>query len=82
MGGDAKRLQEGEVDDLGADRNGVAFHLVRGPGIVAQRRDHPVYIAPRLAERLAHVLGFDRRQLLASAADEVGKLEQSSSRNC
>jgi hypothetical protein len=76
MGGDAKRLEEGEVDHLGAERDRRTLDLVRGAGIVDQGRDHAVNVAPRLTDRLAHVGGLERRQLIARSADALGEAEQ------
>ena len=60
MGGDAERLQQREVDEVGPERDGRALHLVGGAGIVDQGRDDAVDVAARFLQRLADVERLQR----------------------
>jgi hypothetical protein len=61
--GHALRLEQGEIDHLGSERDRRTLDLVGRAGVVDQRRDHAVDVAPRLADRLAHVAGLELCQL-------------------
>jgi hypothetical protein len=75
MRGDPLRLQQREVDHVGAERNGLALHLVGGAGVVAQRRHHAVDVALGVLERLADVERLQPGQLVAMGGDEIRQLE-------
>jgi hypothetical protein len=57
--GDALRLEQREVDHLAAERDRRPVDLVGGPRIVDEHRHRAVDVAPRLADRLAHVGGLE-----------------------
>jgi len=76
MGRDAQRLQQSEIHHIGAQRDGLALHLVGRAGVVAERRHHAIDIAERIPERLADIQSLEPGQLLAMGHNGIGEPEE------
>ena len=71
----ADRLAPRVAEVVAADRNRLALNLVGPTGVVAQAVDHQRNVGrARVADRLAVVERFERRQLVGLFLDQVGQL--------
>jgi hypothetical protein len=76
MGGDAERLEFGEVHDVAAERHRDAFELVRRASAIAQGRHCAANVAAGRADRLARVMGLEPSEQFAVRLDDCGEIQQ------